>query len=60
MTAPTRDARATELWRMCRASLVNIIGNNHPGRITAHPVSRWSKEELVADVLDSEFGEVTP
>lgn len=59
MTAPQpdRDARVRELSRMCKASLAAIIRRNHPNLWTAHPLTSWSKDELIREVLRDEYPE---
>jgi hypothetical protein len=54
MTAD-RDIRVRELSRMCRASLVAIVRQARPQMITAHPLERWSKDDLINEVLRDEY-----
>jgi hypothetical protein len=55
MTAD-RDLRVRELSRMCKSSLVAIVRRNHPHMWTAHPLERWSKDDLINEVLRDEYG----
>lgn len=54
----TRDDRVRELSRISKKRLV-AQWRSGPGRLvlwTAHPVERWNREELIADILAHEFG----
>lgn len=51
-----RDARRTELARLGKARLAQIWKYHRPNAWTAHPVHTWHKEEIIGDILDSEFG----
>jgi hypothetical protein len=61
MTTQTRDDRARELTRMPKRELVRLCttGIRRPnGQTTtvegAHPVSSWSKDDLISTILGIE------
>jgi hypothetical protein len=51
----TYDRRVSELHRMPKHRLAPLWRRLHPNTITAHPVEKWNRDELVNDILRAEF-----
>jgi hypothetical protein len=50
--AAARELRRKELERRTKAQLVRML---QPHVMTAHPLTAWRKDEIVASLLDHEF-----
>lgn len=52
-----RGPRYSVLMRLAKPRVVGIWKQLHPHAWTASPVTSWTKEELVSDILSKEIGE---
>lgn len=62
MTTPGRDDRVKQLARMSKQALIGMcrdgIPNLRGGTTTVwgrHPLEKWTKDEIVATILDIEY-----
>lgn len=56
MSVSLFDARVRVLSRMSKAELVDVWHATHLNTVwTATPPTRWSKDELISEVLQAEF-----
>lgn len=51
-SARRREARRAELARCTKRQLIARL---QPHVMTAHPLSTWTKEEIISSLLDREF-----